>query len=134
MKLKIIVLIIIFIVILGIVLNMFLFSKINMDFANEGIAIFKYEDKNISQTISSNDFEKICDLFNNKKLYSDNLSCGFSNDISILINGSEQFSFARDSCPIIYWKNKNKCFKLSSQEYTVLIEILGNYGFVFPCL
>lgn len=134
MKHWMIALIVIFIILGSIILSMALLPKVNMDFATEGKAIYKYEDKNISQTVSSDDLAVMCDLFNDKKLYSDSLSCGFSDNISIIINGTEKFCFACDSCPIVYWKNKDKFFKLSASEYDKLTKILYKYGFVFPCL
>ncbi len=129
-----IVLIVVFIVIVGVVLSIVFLPKVNMSFANEGKAIFKYESKDISDNISSDDFAEICRLFDGKKLYSDNPSCGFSDDVSIMINGTESFCFAKDTCPVVLWKNKNKYFNLSDDEYVKLTEILGKYGFVFPCL
>ena len=126
--------IVFFVALGGIVLGKALWPKTDMAFATEGEAIFKYGDKNITQIILVDDFTRICDLFDQKKLYSDNLSCGFSDDICVTIDGSEQFCFARDSCPIVYWKNVNKFFRLSECEYDELTDILEKYGFIFPCL
>ena len=126
--------IVIFVVLGGAVLSMALWPKTDMDFATEGEAIFKYGDKDIVKKILVDDFTKICNLFDDKKLYSDNLSCGFSDNICVMIDGSEHFCFACDSCPIVYWKNKNKFFKLAVSEYDELTNILEKYGFTFPCL
>lgn len=134
MKRWIIAFIVILIVLGGVTLIMALWPKVDMNFATKGKAIFRYEEKNIVQTISANDLTKLYVLFEGKRLYSDDLSCGFSENIAIVINESEQFYFACDSCPIVYWKNKNKFFKLSASEYDELMEILRGYGFVFPCV
>lgn len=134
MKKRSVAIIALLILLAGIVLVVALCSKADMTFATEGKAIFKYGDKNISQEISSDDFTKICDLFDGKWLYSDDLSCGFTENVSVMMNGSESFCFACDSCPIVYQKSKNKYLKLSSSEYDELKEILYTYGFVFPCL
>jgi len=50
------------------------------------------------------------------------------------MNGTERFCFACDSCPVVYWKNKNKFIKLSEKENEELKGILALYGFEFPCL
>ena len=118
----------------GLIIGILFWPKVDMKFATNGVAIFKYDNHNISELISADDFSSICDLFNGKKLYSDNLSCGFSNDVSICINETESFCFAHDSCPVVYWKNKNKFFRLSQSEYDILTDILNKYGFIFPCL
>ena len=109
-------------------------KTIDINFAVQGKVIFKYGEKNINQEISADNFSKICNLFNGKRLYSDNPSCGFTKDVSIVINETETFCIACDSCPIIYWENKNKYFKLSTIEYEELKKILSSYGFEFPCI
>ena len=132
------VIIIIFVILLvvfgAITMSIYLHPKVDMTFAENGVAIFKYENNDICQSISNDDMMAICKLFNGKKMFFDNLSCGFTDNVSILINGSEQFCFACDTCPIVYWKSKNKFFTLSESEYNELIQILSEYGFVFPCV
>lgn len=114
--------------------EMTLFSKVDMTIAKKGEAIFHYGEKNIIQAIKSEDLEHIRNIFNGKRLCSDNLSCGFSDNVSIVINETERFCFACDGCPVVYWKNKNKYFKLSEAEHIELREILSGYGFSFPCV
>lgn len=112
----------------------FTFEKVNMTVITDGNTNFYYGDYNISKSISIEHLTQIKNLFNGKYLYSDNPTCGFTENVSITLNNCEKFYFACDSCPIIYWQNKNKYFKLSSEEYAELMDILNTYGFVFPCI
>ena len=108
--------------------------KADFAFADEGEAVFRYGERDAVQPISSEDLSRICDLLDGKRLYSDDPSCGFSDDVSVVMNGTERFCFACDSCPVVYWKNKNKFIKLSEKENEELKGILALYGFEFPCL
>ena len=110
------------------------FPKADLTFADEGEAVFRYGERDAVQPISAEDLSRICDLLDGKRLYSDDPSCGFSDDVSVVMNGTERFCFACDSCPVVYWKNKNKFIKLSEKENEELKGILALYGFEFPCL
>lgn len=109
-------------------------EKTDMCFAKSGTAIFKYNEYNISQPLSEQDLDSIIEIFNNKSLYRDNPSCGFTEDVSIQFNESETFCIACDNCPVIYWKNKNRYLGLSDDENSSLRDILKKYGYVFPCV
>lgn len=39
---------------------------------------------------------------------------------------------ACDGCPMVYYKNENRYFKLSEEENKMLKRILEKYGFYFP--
>ena len=81
------------------------------------------------------DLEKVKKIFHNKKLYRDNPSCGFSEDVSIVFDDGEQiFEPACDGCGIVYWKNKNKYFLLTDEETTIIHGILQTYNLKFPCV
>lgn len=111
------------------------YPRTNMRNINNGSVFFQYQEKNISTNIKQEDLILIKEIFDNKKMYKDNPSCGFSENISIILNDSSQiFCIARDTCPIIYYKNEGKFFNISEEENKVLRNILNKYGFVFPCL
>ena len=109
------------------------FERVDVSSANSGKTNFFYNDRKVVKTLSEDDLGKIKELFDGKHLYSDEPSCGFTENVSITMD-EETFYIACDSCPIIYWKNKDKYFKLSDSEYTELTQILDSYGFVFPCV
>lgn len=109
-------------------------DKTDMRFVEAGEAVFRHGDADICMTLSSQDQSLIVDLFENKVLYKDDPSCGFTEDVSVQFNKTEIFCIANDTCPIIYWKNKDRYFRISESEYSMLVDILEKYGFYFPCI
>lgn len=109
-------------------------NRIDMSFAEEGTMVFRYGDVDATSRISEQEMSWIKELFAGKILYKDNPSCGFTEDVSICFNGSQTFCFACDTCPIIYWKEKERYFKISGEEQEQLYELLKAYGFSFPCV
>lgn len=99
-----------------------------------GKVSFVYGDSNILENLSDKDCNIIKDMFDNKKLYKDNPSCGFSENIAIVFDDSKVFCIANDECPIIYYQNKNLFFDLSNKENELLRNILTQYGLYFPCV
>lgn len=132
-KKYIIILPIIFIFVL-LLLAFYIFNKTNLDFVKRGRAVFKYANTDISQQLSDEDCEKIINIFDNKIMYNDEPSCGFDENISIIFNNSQTFCIACDTCPVIYWKEKDKYFRISEDKKNQLYSILNNYGFIFPCI
>lgn len=83
---------------------------------SKGEANFIHNSTNIHEELSKNDIDTIKEIFDGKKLYNDNPSCGFSEDVSLVLDNTESFYMACDTCPIIYYKNEDKYFKLSDDE------------------
>ena len=109
-------------------------EKINMEAVKEVEANFAYGETEVSQLLNEKDIELLKNIFDGKKTYNDNPSCGFSETVSIKFNQEQTFCIARDTCPIIYWKEKNKYIRLSEGEKTQLYSMLEPYGFFFPCV
>lgn len=109
-------------------------DRTNTDLVSNGYAVFDYNDKNVLKNLSEDDLITIKKIFDNKKLYKDNPSCGFSENIAVVLDNSLIFCIAQDNCPIIYYKNKKLFFRLSNQEKELLYSVLTQYGFYFPCL
>lgn len=133
-KKKFIVISSIVLILFSLLLTFFIFNRTDLNFAKQGTAIFKYSNTDISQQLSDEDFKKIITIFDNKFLYKDEPSCGFDENVSIVFNDSQTFCIACDKCPVIYWKEKNKYFRISEDKMNQLYSILKNYGFVFPCV
>ena len=89
-------------------------------------------EKNIETAMDENDFQAMTEILNGKMLYSDDLSCGFSKDVSVVID-SQTFCFAYDDCATIYLLEEDKYFNISEEENKALRQILTLYGFEFPC-
>ena len=100
---------------------------------DEMVAIFRYGDVDITQSITHEDSEAVKKMFNKKNLYSDSPSCGFSENVALII-GDDTYCIACDNCGIIYSVNEDKYFNLSDQENETLRKLLGEYGFTFPCV
>ena len=105
-----------------------------MDYVESGEAIFIYNGSDITSSLSAQELQIICDIFSNKRMYRDNPSCGFSDNVSLKFNNLQTFCFANDTCPIVYWKEKDKYFKVTENEKKQLYNILQNHGFIFPCV
>ena len=124
---------IIFIVILlgGIYLRL---DKVNMDSVKKVEVCFQYGNTNAINQLSDREVASVKTIFNGKKLYKDNLSCGFSEAVSIKFDDEHTFCIARDTCPIVYWEEKNRYIRLTEDEKTQLYNLLEPYGFTFPCV
>ena len=109
-------------------------DKVNMDFAKKAEVCFQHGDTDAINQLSDKEMESVKTIFNGKKLYKDNLSCGFSEAVSIKFDDEHTFCIARETCPIIYWKEKNRYIRLTENEKTQLYNILELYGFIFPCV
>ena len=92
---------------------------------------FVYGDTNISDTLSDEDGERIKSILDSKTLYTDSPSCGFSENISVMI-GDKIYCIACDSCGAV--RVGEKYISLNDAENKELREILTSYGFVFPCV
>ena len=125
---------IIFIVVLLLGVIYFRLDKVNMDFAKKVEVCFQYGDIDAINQLSDKEMESIKTLLNGKKVYKDNLSCGFSEAVSIKFDDEQTFCIARDTCPILYWKEKNRFVRLTEDEKAQLYNLLEPYGFIFPCV
>ena len=136
MKKKYLILIIFVFVLVSVVLGIMHFSvrKTNMEFAKEAEVCFIYGDVTTSQYLEDKDLETLKEIFDDKRMYKDTPSCGFSEDISVRFNQSQTFCVARDTCPIVYWMEEDRYIRLTEEEKGVLYNLLGTYGFTFPCV
>lgn len=69
--------------------------------AGEMVAVFRYRDVDITKPLSEEDSEIVREMFNGKNLYADSPSCGFSENIALIIDGNP-YCVARDECGKIY--------------------------------
>lgn len=92
---------------------------------------YVYNDKNINVNLSADEIKTIKDMFNGKRLYNDNPSCGFTENVSISFDGMI-FCVACDTCPIIKWENKY--FRISEEDREIINRIFEKYGGSFPCV
>lgn len=124
--------ILIVVILLGVIILRL--DKVNMDFVKNAEVCFQYGDTDAINQLSDKEVGSIKTIFNGKKLYKDNPSCGFSEAVSIKFDDEQTFCIARDTCPIVYWKEKNRYIRLTEDEKTQLYNLLEPYGFIFPCV
>ena len=108
--------------------------RMDMGFINKAEVNFVYGSNSVVETLTEQELETVRDILDERRLHRDNPSCGFSEEISIKLNDEMTLCLARDGCPIIYWKEKNRYITLTEEEYNKLEELLTNYGITFPCL
>ncbi len=127
---------IISVIILGVLGLIFLLdsNKINITSVSEAEVIYVYGEKDISEELTEEELQELKSIFNGKRFYRANPSCGFSEDIAIKLDDAITFCIANDTCPIIYWKEAHRYIKLTEEEQQILYEILEKYGATFPCV
>lgn len=133
---KVLLIIILFIVAISMIFGT-IYLRVNRtktEFMNDAIVHFTYETANVTQPLTNDETATLKEIFADKKLYKDNPSCGFSENISVEFDGSQTFCIACDTCPIIYWKEKDKYFRISENEKERLYNLLKPYGVFFPCI
>ncbi len=109
-------------------------NRVKIEFVKDAKACFIYGDTNNVHCLSDEELTIIKDIFNGKRLYKDNPSCGFNEDISIKFSELQTFCIACDACPIIYWKEENRYIRITEDEKEQLYNLLETYGFFFPCV
>lgn len=97
-------------------------------------AFFRYGDTDVSDYLSNSESSLIANMFDGKNTYKDKPFCGFTEDISVRFGDSQTFCIACDTCPIIYWKEKDVFFTITDKEQAQLYDILEAHGFCFPCV
>jgi hypothetical protein len=135
-KRKFLVLILLFFALVSVVLGIMYISirKTNMEFAKEAEVCFIYGEVVVSENLDDKEVEMLKEIFDNKIMYKDTPSCGFSKDISVRFNQSQTFCVARDTCPIVYWMEEDRYIRLTDEEKLLLYNLLESYGFEFPCV
>ena len=99
----------------------------------EIVAVFRYGDTDITQILSDEDSVAVRNIFEGKTMFSDSPSCGFSENVALVVAGNT-YCIACDDCGIVYCVKEDKYFHLSDRENEALRELLGEYGFSFPCV
>ena len=125
----------IFVFLLLIVSMIFTFascSKVELA-KGEIVAVFRYGDMDIMHMLSDEDSETVRTVFEGKTMFSDSPSCGFSENVALVVAGNT-YCIACDDCGIVYHVKEDKYFNLSDKENKALRELLGEYGFSFPCI
>ena len=106
------------------------FPKIKIKENNASI-VYIYEDKTINSNLTVDESEFLKKIFNGKRAYFDNPSCGFDENVSVRFSDMT-FCIACDTCSII--KVKDRYFGISDEEREEINKIFEKYGGKFPCV
>ena len=118
---------VIIVLLIGVVLMTFLFSsKVNIT-SNNAVLYNEYKDIQINQELTSYEALLIKSIFNGKRLYKENLYCGFGKNVSIEFNGL-YFEIANDDCATIKFANEDKYFNITSKQKKEIEAIFIKYG------
>ena len=93
----------------AVLLSLMLFRGGRLAVGSEEPAEVRFADS--VYTLSSDDTEELRGIFAGKRLYRDNPSCGFDENASVKFGVSQTFCIAKDTCPIVYWKEKDEYIK-----------------------
>lgn len=73
----------------------------------------------------------ILNMLNKRVYHRGNLSCGFSEDLSITFSANERsiiLYIAQDECPYLYSPEKDRYLRITADDNTALRKILLSYG------
>ncbi len=99
----------------------------------EMLAVFQYGEMDIRKSLYEEDSEFVRKIFHGKTMVSDDPSCGFSENVALIIDGNT-YCIACDGCGTVYHVEEDKYFHLSDKETETLHNLLKEYGFYFPCI
>ena len=128
------------VIIIGFIFIMVILNNmiVNIKIEDDNMELkYYYADSKISTKVDLLDSRVISEILNGYVLKEVGgvPTCGFTDDIAIYTNDKQNiFCIACDSCPIIYWKNKNIYISISEKEMEELHQILKKYGMIFPCV
>lgn len=106
-------------------------SKVDVDNVEEGFVHFKHDDYEIKEALTSEELEQICNIFQSKVLQNERCECGgaFSGAYMIVLGDNEKFLLSDQCGDMIYCRDEDKYFLLSSEEWNQLEKILNNHGY-----
>ena len=95
--------------------------------------VYNYNDVSVNTQLSEDQAQKILHILDKKRLFSDDPSCGFNEEISFKIEG-KTYAPACDDCGLIKECSSGKYMNISKTERDIVEEIFLAYGGHFPCV
>ena len=89
----------------------------------------QYQDQGKTQAWSlvREEAQRLISILRDRREYRENYSCGFSADLSIVIDGVE-YDIASDGCPFLLDTSTGLFFEISKEEKQILAELFAKYG------
>ena len=88
---------------------------------------FQGQGKPESRTLVREEAQRLISILRDRREYRENYSCGFSEELSILIDGVE-YDIASDGCPFLLDTSTGLFFEISKEEKQILAELFAKYG------
>ena len=112
-------------------------NYISVRFADEIALRYHYGDTQIDAAITDDSEVSELKRILNGISFRDNLSCGFSMDVSITFSdGNKSITLcpaAGDTCPFLRVNDSDRYIRISNKQRQQLANILEKYGMVLPC-
>ena len=88
---------------------------------------FQDHGKTQAWTLEREEAQKLISILQDRREYRENYSCGFSANLSIVIDGVE-YDIASDGCPFLLDTSTGLFFEIAKEEKQILAELLAKYG------
>ena len=88
---------------------------------------FQDQGKTQAWSLAREEAQRLISILRDRREYRENYSCGFSADLSIVIDGVE-YDIASDGCPFLLDTSTGLFFEISKEEKQILAELFAKYG------
>ena len=113
------------------------FQTVRLEKPASGSVVYHSGTAALEQPLTNEQAEAAAKIFDGKRLPPETLSgtpsCGFSQDIAIILNG-RRFLLAQDSCAIVRDGDTGRYFSIPEAQRQTLEAIFAACGGSFPCL
>lgn len=106
---------------------------LHLDRNGEGTITYSYGDSQFTDTLSEEEVKAVVRVLSGKIPYSDNPSCGYTEKISITIDGVT-FALACDGCENVKNCETGQYINISQRQRDVLEAMFTSRGGIFPCV
>ena len=112
-------------------------SRVSLPSAASGEVTYTYGEVSFTESLTEEEVAAVVQILDGKQQNSGDVfgepGCGFSEKISITING-ETFALARDDCEVVKNCTTGCYITISEEERDVLEAIFTSRGGKFPCV
>lgn len=112
-------------------------SRLSLSEEAKGQVVYAYEEISFADELTASEVQAVITILDGKKQYSGFVtgvpSCGFDDDIAIIIDG-ERFALACDDCGTLQNCNNRLFIDISDEERAILESIFTSRGGTFPCI
>lgn len=112
-------------------------SRVSLPSTASGEVTYTYGEVSFTESLTEEEVASVLKILNGKQQQSGDVfgepACGFSEKISVTING-ETFALAQDDCGVVKNCGNGHYITISEEERDVLEAIFTSRGGKFPCV